>query len=223
MNISELDRILKYAGVSVQLNEARIPGVEYVESKTKGVISKVTAKMSSYMGGSWTRLNTRYMKLEFQLKRLDEAKKKLNLDITDKIQSETFDPEDEILTRVVETNDAVFTLSKRTMRQKADKVDRKAIIDNLPEELKERVDFLTGDMLPELTKAIELIVEKYTTTFEPEEVKPALRPRRKTKFKQFGESNNEELTESFFSDRFKQLFSKFFTQYDKKLEYIKNI
>lgn len=217
--MDDLDRLLKYAGVTVQVNEARIPGVEYVESKTKGVISKVIAKMVSYMGGTWTRLNTRYMKLEFQLKRLEEARKKLNLEITDKIQSETFDPEDEVLTRVVETNDAVFTLSKATMRQKPDKVDRKAIIEEMPKELQERLDIITDDMLPELTKAVELIVEKYTTTFEPEEVKPALRARRKTKFKQFGESLNE----SFFSDRFTQLFRKFFAQYDKKLAYIKNI
>jgi len=218
MIINDLDKLLYTSGITNQLNEARIPDVEYVESKTKGVISKVIAKMVSYMGGSWTRLNTRYMKLEFQLKRLDEAKKKLNLEITDKIQSDTFDPEDELLTRVVETNDAVFTLSKRTMRQKADKVDRKAIIEEMPKELQERLDFLTDDMLPELTKAIELVVEKHTTRFEPEEVKPSLRPRRKTKFKQFGESLNEGV-----SDRFKQLFQKFFTQYDKKLEYIKNI
>lgn len=217
--MDDLDRLLKYAGVTVQVNEARIPGVEYVESKTKGVISKVIAKMVSYMGGTWTRLNTRYMKLEFQLKRLEEARKKLNLEITDKIQSETFDPEDELLTRVVETNDAVFTLSKATMRQKPDKVDRKAIIEEMPKELQERLDIITDDMLPELTKAVELIVEKYTTTFEPEEVKPSLRARRKTKFKQFDESLNE----SFFSDRFTQLFRKFFTQYDKKLAYIKNI
>jgi hypothetical protein len=207
---NDLDRLL------AQLTEARIPGVDYVEKKTKGAISKVIAQMVSYMGGSWTRLNGRYMKLEFQLARLTEARTKLNLQITDKIQSETFDPTDELYTRVVETNDAVFTLAKATWKTKSPKVDQKAIIANMPEELQQRLDFLTDDMLPELTKAIELVVEKYTTTFEPEEVKPALRARRKTKF-DMEESINED------TSRFEQLFQKFFTQYDKKLDYITDI
>jgi hypothetical protein len=207
---NDLDRLL------AQLTEARIPGVDYVEKKTKGAISKVIAQMVSYMGGSWTRLNSRYMKLEFQLARLTEARTKLNLQITDKIQSETFDPTDELYTRVVETNDAVFTLAKATWKTKSPKVDQKAIIGNMPEELQQRLDFLTDDMLPELTKAIELIVEKYTTTFEPEEVKPALRARRKDKF-DIEESINED------TSRFEQLFQKFFTQYDKKLDYVTDI
>ena len=217
MNFEDLDKLLYTAGVTTQLNEARIPGIEYEEKKTKGVVSKVIAHMVSYVGGSWTRLNSRYMKLEFQLKRLEEARNKLNLQITDKIQRDTFDPSDELYTRVVETKDAIFTLAKAGWKTKSPKVDQKAIIANMPEELQQRLDFLTDDMLPELTKAIELVVEKYTTTFEPEEVKPALRARRKTKF-DMEESINEDAT-----SRFEQLFQKFFTQYDKKLDYITDI
>ena len=217
MNFEDLDKLLYTAGVTTQLNEARIPGIEYEEKKTKGAISKVIAHMVSYMGGSWTRLNSRYMKLEFQLKRLEEARNKLNLQITDKIQRDTFDPSDELYTRAVETKDAIFTLAKAGWKTKSPKVDQKAIIANMPEELQQRLDFLTDDMLPELTKAIELVVEKYTTTFEPEEVKPALRARRKTKF-DMEESINEDAT-----SRFEQLFQKFFTQYDKKLDYVTDI
>ena len=217
MNFEDLDKLLYTAGVTTQLNEARIPGIEYEEKKTKGVVSKVIAHMVSYVGGSWTRLNSRYMKLEFQLKRLEEARNKLNLQITDKIQRDTFDPSDELYTRAVETKDAIFTLAKAGWKTKSPKVDQKAIIANMPEELQQRLDFLTDDMLPELTKAIELVVEKYTTTFEPEEVKPALRARRKTKF-DMEESINEDAT-----SRFEQLFQKFFTQYDKKLDYITDI
>ena len=217
MNFEDLDKLLYTAGVTTQLNEARIPGVEYEEKKTKGVVSRVIAQMVSYMGGSWTRLNNRYMKLEFQLKRLEEARNKLNLQITDKIQRDTFDPSDELYTRVVETKDAIFTLAKRTMKTKADKVDRKAIIADMPKELLTRLDFLTDDMLPELTKAIELVVEKHTTTYEPEETKPALRPKRKTKF-DMEESINEDAT-----SRFEQLFQKFFAQYDEKLDYVTEV
>jgi len=216
MNFEDLDKLLYTAGVTNKLNEARIPGIEYEEKKTKGVVSKVIAHMVSYVGGSWTRLNSRYMKLEFQLKRLEEARNKLNLQITDKIQRDTFDPSDELYTRVVETKDAIFTLAKRTMKTKADKVDRKAIIADMPKELLTRLDFLTDDMLPELTKAIELVVEKHTTTYEPEETKPALRPKRKTKF-DMEESINED------ASRFEQLFRKFFTQYDKKLDYVTDL
>ena len=216
MNFEDLDKLLYTAGVTTQLNEARIPGIEYEEKKTKGVVSKVIAHMVSYVGGSWTRLNSRYMKLEFQLARLTEARNKLNLQITDKIQRDTFDPSDELYTRVVETKDAIFTLAKRTMKTKADKVDRKAIIADMPKELLTRLDFLTDDMLPELTKAIELVVEKHTTTYEPEETKPALRPKRKTKF-DMEESINED------ASRFEQLFRKFFTQYDKKLDYVTDL
>jgi len=224
MNIDDLDRIRYTSGITTQLNEARLPNVEYVEKKVKGVIDKVIAKMESYMGGSWTRLNTRYMKLERQLKEMQVARDKLNVAITDKIQQDTFDPADELLTRVVETNDAVFTLAKATMKTRAPKVDKDAIIEKMPEELKERLDFLTDDMIPELSKAIQLITEKYTTTFEPEEVKPALRARRKTKFGDLGENIQEdESQDTYYSNKMKSLFKKFFSQYDKELEYVTNI
>jgi len=206
------------------MTEARLPNVEYVEKAVKGVIDKVIAKMESYMGGSWTRLNTRYMRLEKALKLHQIRRDELNKQITDKIASETFDPADELYTRVVETNDAVFTLAKATMRQKKPTVDTATMIANLPEELKERLDFLTDDMLPELTKAIELLTEKYTTTYEPEEVKPALRARRKTKFPELGENITEENQEdNYYSKEFVTLFKKFFNQYDKELDYVTNI
>ena len=206
------------------MSEARLPNVEYIEKAVKGVIDKVTAKMESYMGGSWTRLNTRYMRLEKTLKMHQIKRDELNKQITDKIASETFDPADELYTRVVETNDAVFTLAKATMRQKKPTLDAPAMIENLPKELQERLDFLTDDMLPELTKAIELLTEKYTTTYEPQEVKPALRARRKTKFSDLGENITEEDQDNnFYSDKFINLFKKFFNQYDKELNYIKNI
>ena len=206
------------------MTEARLPNVEYVEKAVKGVIDKVIAKMESYMGGSWTRLNTRYMRLEKALKLHQIRRDELNKQITDKIASETFDPADELYTRVVETNDAVFTLAKATMRQKKPTVDTETMIANLPEELKERLNFLTDDMLPELTKAIELLTEKYTTTYEPEEVKPALRARRKTKFTDLGENITEENQEdNYYSKEFVSLFKKFFNQYDKELDYVKNI
>jgi len=164
------------------------------------------------------------MKLERQLKEMQVARDKLNVAITDKIQQDTFDPADELLTRVVETNDAVFTLAKATMKTRAPKVDKDAIIEKMPEELKERLDFLTDDMIPELSKAIQLITEKYTTTFEPEEVKPALRARRKTKFGDLGENIQEdESQDTYYSNKMKSLFKKFFSQYDKELEYVTNI
>ena len=220
---NELDKLLHNAGVD-QLSESRLPNVEYVEKAVKGVIDKVIAKMESYMGGSWTRLNTRYMRLEKTLKMHQIKRDELNKQITDKIASETFDPADELYTRVVETNDAVFTLAKATMRQKKPTLDAPAMIENLPKELQERLDFLTDDMLPELTKAIELLTEKYTTTYEPQEVKPALRVRRKTKFSDLGEDITEEDQDNnFYSDKFVNLFKKFFNQYDKELNYIKNI
>jgi len=227
MSKKELQMMSKEPTMDQLLNimtEARLPNVEYVEKAVKGVIDKVIAKMESYMGGSWTRLNTRYMRLEKALKLHQIRRDELNKQITDKIASETFDPADELYTRVVETNDAVFTLAKATMRQKKPTVDTETMIANLPEELKERLNFLTDDMLPELTKAIELLTEKYTTTYEPEEVKPALRARRKTKFPELGENITEENQEdNYYSKEFVSLFKKFFNQYDKELDYVKNI
>ena len=222
MNFEDLDKLLYTAGVTNKLNEARIdhPDISYEEKKKKGVLDRVIANMSSYMGGSWTRLNSRYMKLQYQLVKLEQSEEKLKSDIKTRMAKDTFDPTDELLTRVTKTKDATFTLAKRTMKTPKDKVDRKAIVADMPTELQERLDFLTDDMLPQLTKAIELVIEKHTTPGgEPYEVSPALRATRQTKFPdlEVGESITEGI-----GDRFKQLFQKFFTQYDKKLDYITN-
>jgi len=220
---------------TIQLMEDRIdhPDVEYKETKTKGVVTKVIAKMASYVGGSWTRLGNQYMKLEFQEKRLARKKQELKDKMRDKIASDTFNPADEAYTRVVETKDVIAKITKATMKKFGGKMtvkDKDAMIANLPQELTQRVDFLTEDMLPELIKAIDLIIVAYTPEEYEKETKPAftVNPTAQAKEKMQDKLNqlestdptqfiNEEYTDDVRYQRLEQMLSTFFNKYDRKL------
>jgi len=202
-----------------KIDEARIddPDVDYVEiERPKGNITKVIAKLASYKGGGWTRLNKEYTKLVEETRELEKKTRDFNVKITDKIQNETFDPADELYTRVVETKDALFTLTK-AYTQTRSSIDRKGIIENMPQELYERLDFVTEKMIPELTQAIALIIEAYTTTKELP-VKPGLSAKLKEP-----EEKNESITEDTRMDKLATSMNKFLDNYDKKLDYITNL
>lgn len=216
---------------SIMLMEDRKSDIEYKEGKYKGEVTKVIAKLESYMGGAWTRLNKRYKTMQYQedrlkdmLQRLGKRREALNLDITDRIQHDMFDPADEVLTRVVETKDATFTLAKATLRKTPSKTDYAGMMKAMPEELINRVEFLTDNMIPELTQAIELIVEAYTTEGSEREVKPALRgklkPEAEAELKaklhgEWTESINEDINGGFLSK-----LNQFLTRYDRKLDQV---
>ena len=234
MNFEDLDKLLYTAGVTTQLNEARIdhPNIEYravdAKGETTGEITKIIADMSSYMGGTWTRLNRRFVKLKTESNRLAVLLKEVNLEITDKMQRDTFDPGDELLTREVLTKDAIFMLSKAYTHTtvKFSAKDREEMMNNMPRELVARLDFLTEEMIPDLTRAIALTIEAYSGPPITKTAKPRLTPRLKTpipkdKYKDATkESINEDVSKL---DRFNDTIGKFISQYDKKLDYVTDV
>jgi len=234
MNFEDLDKLLYTAGVTTQLNEARIdhPNIEYravdAKGETTGEITKIIADMSSYMGGTWTRLNRRFVKLKTESNRLAVLLKEVNLEITDKMQRDTFDPGDELLTREVLTKDAIFMLSKAYTHTtvKFSAKDREEMMNNMPRELVARLDFLTEEMIPDLTRAIALTIEAYSGPPITKTAKPRLTPKLKTpipkdKYKDATkESINEDVSKL---DRFNDMIGKFISQYDKKLDYVTDV
>lgn len=228
---------------TMQLFEARIddPNVVYktyskdkVETNDPSKITKIIAHISSYFGGSWTRLGKRYMELQFQQEVLKRKLKQLNLKITDKIQDETFDPIDEAFSRAVQTNDITALLARKTEKTVGGKMDAKQTAnfhENVPRELVERVEFLTDEMIPELTKAFQLIIAAYTPKVEKKEVKPGLRvtptqqakEKMKAKLAQLESVDaeqfiNEEYTDDIRYQHIEDMLKKFFNKYDQKLQ-----
>lgn len=233
MNISGLDRLLYTSGVTTQLSEARIdnPNVEYravdAKGKTTGEITKIIADMSSYIGGSWTKLNRRFVTLRTESDRLAALLKEVNLEITDKMQRDTFDPADELLTREVQTKDAIFMLSRAYTQTtvKMSAKDREEMMKNMPRELVARLDFLTEEMIPDLTKAIALTIEAYSkevTTDAKPRLTPKLRtPIPKDKYKDATkESINEDASKL---DMFNAKIDNFIAKYDQKLDYVTDV
>jgi len=89
-----------------------------------------------------------------------------------------------------------------------------------------RLDFLTEEMIPDLTRAIALTIEAYSGPPITKTAKPRLTPRLKTpipkdKYKDATkESINEDVSKL---DRFNDMIGKFISQYDKKLDYVTDV
>ena len=229
---------------TIQLMEDRIddPNVEYKtyagteETNSPSQVTKLVAKIGSYFGGSWTRMANQYMKLEDQANKLSRARQALKDKMRDKIQNETFDPIDEAYTRAVETKDIIVQIAKATTKTKGGVMlakNKDEMIKNLPDELISKVDFLTEDMFPELTKAIELIIAAYTPPKYKDEVKPAVsikqtpaaKQKLKDKLAQLESIDptqyiNEEYNDDVRYQRLEGMLQKFFTRYDDKLDKI---
>lgn len=233
MNFEDLDKLLYTAGITTQLNEARIdhPSIEYravdAKGKNTGEITKIIADMSSYMGGAWTRLNRNFVKLKTESIRLDKLLKEVNLEITDKMQRDTFDPADELLTREVMTKDAIFMLSKAYTQTtvKMSAKDRESMMNNMPRELVARLDFLTEEMIPDLTKAIALTIEAYSKEVTTD-AKPRLTPKLRTPIPKdkYANATKESINEDESKlSKFNDMITRFISKYDKKLDYVTDV
>lgn len=131
-----------------KINSAEI---EYKEAKVKGLVDKVTAKLSGSQSGIFTKLATRYKKIDNALKKLGDAREELNEEVKMHM-TELFDAEDETLTRVVETVSMTANLSKRTPAgtKQVETFDAAGMIEELYE------------TMPELTEQLDYLTKKYT-------------------------------------------------------------
>jgi hypothetical protein len=201
------------------LMEDRRTDLDYKEKSVKGEVDRVTVEVSGNESGGLTRIGKRYVKIGQAIDKLNAQRKKINEEQTDGLL-EYFDAEDEVLTRVVDTVSATFTLSKKTTKTKAPTFDRNKMLQNLPDDLIEQLDYISEDMLPGLVKALELITKKYTTVYEAVEVKPSLRiTPRKTKppVKVKIESIDPELADDGLDHRVLTALRDFIDEYDQKL------
>lgn len=126
--------------------------VEYTEKKVKGLLDRVTAKLSGSKSGVFTRLGARYKEIDDEVKRLTDERETLNEQVKGQI-SALFDAEDEVLTRVIESVSLVATLSKKTPAtvKPVETFDTEGFINEIYESL------------PELKEQLDIIRAKYVT------------------------------------------------------------
>ena len=127
-----------------ELFEARIKGALYTTKEVKGKIEKVIAELKGQNSSSWTKISKQYVDLDNEIKKLQDSREKLNLELKDRA-TDVFDLEDEILTRVVETAQLTITLSKKAKKEAHPEVNAEAVIDalakaDLPKDLRKMVD-----------------------------------------------------------------------------------
>lgn len=142
----------------LQLNEARSKSLTYSEKEVKGVVERVIVELKGNESGKMTKLAKRFQELEDEIEALENAKKKLSVEIKQNV-TEMFDATDVVYTRVVETAKVSITLSKQEEAGK--KINYEKVVQMLV------------TMVPELTAKVEQIKEACTTEVKARE--PSLR------------------------------------------------
>lgn len=142
----------------LQLNEARVKSLTYSEKEVKGVVERVIVELKGNESGKMTKLAKRFQELEDEIEALENAKKKLSVEIKQNV-TEMFDATDVVYTRVVETAKVSITLSKQEEAGK--KINYEKVVQMLV------------TMVPELTAKVEQIKEACTTEVKARE--PSLR------------------------------------------------
>lgn len=97
-------------------NEARVPGLKYttkLRSKASGVVDRIILTLSGTDSAVLTKLSNRYKKLDNVLKKLQDERDALNLQLSD-TTADLFDAEDRFYTRVIETVSLTMTLKKES-------------------------------------------------------------------------------------------------------------
>lgn len=204
MQLTDLDYLLKNAGIKVFVTEDRDASLDYKEKEVKGALDKVMVELSHQQSSAYTVLAQKYKQLDEQAKELKIARDELNDTIRDRAL-ELFDAEDEIMTRVVETASMTINISKRTMVTTR-RTDHEAMLEALVDQI--------GDRVPELTQMLEGLEKTYTTITQKEK-KPALRVKVK-----------EEESDSYIADisaRVSQFVDRFTAGFDSKLDSIKYV
>jgi len=142
------------------LVESRKTELEYEEKKVKGQVEKVIVTLTGNTSGKFTKLISKYKKLQKGIEQLQKVQSELNENIKEEVV-ELFDADDEVLTRIVDTVSATLTLAKKTT-VRSEKVDYSAILEKLVV------------MVPELEEQVKQLVEEHTKISITEK-SPALR------------------------------------------------
>lgn len=173
-----------------EICEARLPDLQYQQDD-----GSVRVKLQSYKSQVYTKLAQkaeRIKELKAEIDALEsEVKQSTKEDVSD-----LFDATDSVNTRIIETLQFIFTLSK----------DPKAT--ETPQ-YKKILEELTQHLLPEQVAVLEALKKQYVTVTQKS---PSLKIAKIT----------ESRTSDFFS-KFKSLVGKWATGYDRKLNQLKKL
>lgn len=127
--------------------------ITYVEKKVKGAVDRVTAELKGSSSAYATKLAASYRNIERLVKETSEAQASQNA-LIKSVESNYFDPVDEVLTRVLESIQYAITFSKVTHKPASSKdiVNSEAILKELSEKM------------PELASVLAVLTTKHTTT-----------------------------------------------------------
>jgi hypothetical protein len=185
----------------------RQSNIEYKEKKVKGLLDRVTAVLSGTQSGVFTRIASRYKRIDKLISYLQTEREKLNERVKENIV-ELFDAEDEVLTRVVESVSLTATLSKRTpaYTKEVETFDQEGFLTELYE------------MLPELEEQIRTLQQKYTilNSIDVDEKSPALR----VKFNESEDDTMDKISE--YADLVSQSIMNNLQDFDRKFAALKN-
>lgn len=144
----------------LNITEARKSELTYSEKKVKDEIDRVIVALEGNESGKFTRLITRYKRLQKGVAALSEQQEILNAKMKEQVE-DYFNAEDEVYTRVVDTISATMTIAKKTVAT-SKKVDYDAIIAGILE------------LVPELTEKVDELKKQHTKITQTEK-SPALR------------------------------------------------
>jgi hypothetical protein len=125
----------------------------YLAYKTAGRVSKVVAKLSAQQGSRFTKLGRDLMEIEALAKKMEDMKANVRQEDREALAG-LFLAEDKVCTRVVETANFVFHMSK----------DPEAATTTKWAKVMEE---LQGHLTPELQKVMASLVEKHSTLQKP--------------------------------------------------------
>ena len=131
------------------LVEARVPGVSYTVKETKKGIERVTAKLEGSSSATLSRMAKRYVRLESSLEAMQKARDAMNERLKDEV-SNLFEPEEAVLTRVVETVSFSLTMAKEIEKEVPESVKRDyekiaaELTKLIPEELQSKIEEITA-------------------------------------------------------------------------------
>jgi hypothetical protein len=206
-------KLMEYKYVGAKSDNANVKyDATYAKSgKEAGVITKVTAVLTSYESGKYTRLAQNVQRLQELAVETLELENQVKQDARDTI-ADLFHAEDAAYTRVVETVSFILSITK----------------DNDPAttvKYAQVLDELQSHLTPELVKVLESIKEKFSTVQKPKP--PSLKWSAKTK-----DQNNESATALAEApmEKMKMFFTRYLSKilawgnaYDAKLEKLRNM
>lgn len=176
----------------INLFDARIPGNADIEYQDTA--DKVVALLKSYPSGVYTKLGQKVERIKELQEEISTLEKEIKRSTREDV-AELFDAEDVVKTRVIETLQFIFTLSK----------DPKPTVSP---QYKNILEELTKHLTPELIMVLEEIKSKMVTVTEKS---PSLKVARR----------DTELSENILS-KFKDIIFGWARKYDAKLNNLKS-